>query len=99
MRWRKVGGDDNGADGNDDIDHRQRHVPLLAEGHQQLHAELHPGERGEGELLRVRDRQALAQRLDSRLRAHRPYGEGGSAGAESDQAGDGRLRGNQLNYG
>jgi hypothetical protein len=96
MRRREISGDDGDPDGNDDADHRQRNVPLLAEGHQQLHAELHPGERGEGELLRVRDRQALAQRLDPRLRPHRPHGKGGSASAESDQAGDGRLRRNQL---
>jgi len=96
MRWRKISGHDHCPDGNDDADHRQRNVPLLAEGHQQLHAELHAGKRGEGELLRVRDRQALAQRLDPRLRPHRPHGKSGSASAESDQAGNGRLRGNQL---
>jgi hypothetical protein len=66
---REVIGDDE-ADDDDDHDHddgshSQWKVPLLAEGHPQLHAELHTGEYRKTGLLRLRDRQALEQRVDS----------------------------------
>jgi hypothetical protein len=73
---REVVGDDQADDyerDHDDRGHRQRKVPLLAEDHPQLHAKLHAGERDEGKLLRLRARQAVEQRLDSRLRPHRAH--------------------------
>jgi hypothetical protein len=95
---REVVGDGNDPGGHDDRNHGHRHgqVPLLADGHQQLHAKLHAGERGKRRFLRLCDRQALAQRVDSRLRPYRAHGKGGSAGRKSDQTGDGRLRRNKL---
>jgi len=98
---REVGGDDEADDyhEHDDDDghgHRQRNVPLLAEGDSQLHAKLHAGEQRQRGLLRLCDRQALEQRVDSRLRPHSAHRKSGSASRESDQAGGSRLRGNWL---
>jgi hypothetical protein len=94
---REVRGDtDDSHDGREDPDHSQRQVPLLAEDHRQLHAKLHARERGEKELLCLRDRQALEQRVDSGLRPHRAHGASDSAGRDSDQARDRGLRGNKL---
>jgi hypothetical protein len=71
---REVVGDDKARDYDDHDDHdrghRQRQVPLSAEGHPQLHAKLHAGKYREAELLRLRARQAFEQRVDSRLRSH-----------------------------
>jgi hypothetical protein len=95
---REVSRDDKADDDHDHDDggHRQRKVPLLAEGHPQLHAKLHAGEQGKTGLLRLRDRQALEQRVDSRLRPHSAHRKSGSASRESDQTGDGLLRSNEL---
>jgi hypothetical protein len=91
---REVIRDDKADDDHDHDDgsHRQRKVPLLAEGHPQLHAKLHAGEHGKRGLLRLRDRQALEQRVDSRLRPHSAHRQSGSASRASDQTGDGLLR-------
>jgi hypothetical protein len=91
---REVIRDDKADDDHDHDDgsHRRRKVPLLAEGHPQLHAKLHAREHGKRGLLRLRDRQALEQRVDSRLRPHSAHRQSGSASRASDQTGDGLLR-------
>jgi len=99
MRQRREVGGDNKADDDhehDDHRHRQRNVPLLTEGHPQLHAKLHAGEHGKRGLLRLCDRQALEQRVDSRLRPHSAHRKSGSASRARDQAGSGSMRWNEL---
>jgi hypothetical protein len=98
QRRREVIRDDKADDDHDydDGSHRRREVPLLAAGHPELHAKLHSGEHGKRGLLRLRDRQALEQRVDSRLRPYSAHRKSGSASRESDQAGDGNMRTNEL---
>jgi hypothetical protein len=97
---RQVVRDDKADDDDHDHDYRghgQRKVPLLDDDHPQLHAQLHAGQHDKRGLLRLCDRQALEQRVESRLRSYRAHRQSGSASRESDQAGDGLLRRNELN--
>jgi hypothetical protein len=103
MRQRRyvLGDDKSRDDRNDRYDRHQDHghgqVPLPTDGHSELHAKLHEGKRGKRTVLRLCDRQALEQRVDSRLREHRAHRKSCPASREVDQAGDGSLRRNQLN--